>query len=96
VIVTFRVAIAHTQQVTRQVLARLASADDSLPRSSLQEAAGLRDREHFMSDHLNPLITAGLIEMTIPDKPRSRLQKYRLTADGRAWLDRHGRERGTP
>ncbi len=24
--------------------------------------------------------------MTIPAKPRSRLQKYRLTAKGRAWL----------
>jgi hypothetical protein len=24
--------------------------------------------------------------MTIPDKPNSRLQKYRLTAKGRTWL----------
>ncbi len=28
----------------------------------------------------------GLVEMAIPDKPTSRLQKYRLTAKGRALL----------
>jgi ATP-dependent DNA helicase RecG len=26
------------------------------------------------------------MEMTIPAKPQSRLQKYRLTEKGRAWL----------
>jgi len=35
---------------------------------------------------LKKLTLAGLIEMTIPDKPNSRLQKYRLTAKGRKRL----------
>jgi ATP-dependent DNA helicase RecG len=31
-------------------------------------------------------MTANLIEYTIPDKPTSRLQKYRLTEKGRTLL----------
>jgi ATP-dependent DNA helicase RecG len=74
---------------TRQVLAVLAEAREPLPRATLQEASGLRNREHFVGKHLNPLVAAGLIEMTIPDKPRSSRQRYRLTAAGRDFLTRH-------
>ena len=44
------------------------------------------DRTKFRNQVLNPLLDAGLIEMTIPDKPRSRLQKYRLTPKGQNLL----------
>ncbi len=53
-----------------------------MTRQQLQRALGLKDGEHFRKAYLQPALDAGLIEMTIPDKPRSSRQKYRLTAKG--------------
>jgi hypothetical protein len=55
-----------------------------MTRQQLQQALGLKDDEHFRRTYLLPALEAGLIEMTLPDKPRSSRQKYRLTAKGRA------------
>jgi ATP-dependent DNA helicase RecG len=49
-------------------------------------ALSLRDRRHFKEVYLESAMEADLIEMTIPDKPTSGNQRYRLTAKGRAWL----------
>ena len=38
------------------------------------------------NNYLKPLIVYGLIELTIPDKPNSQFQKYRLTEKGRKLL----------
>lgn len=50
----------------------------------LMTVAGRSNRTKFRDQVLRPLLAAGFIEMTVPDKPNSRLQKYRLTAKGRA------------
>ncbi len=42
-----------------------------------------KNRSKFREKVLNPLIKSGLLEMTIPDKPRSRHQKYQLTKAGK-------------
>lgn len=42
------------------------------------------DRTKFRKKYIYPLLDAGIIQMTIPDKPNSRNQKYRLTAKGLA------------
>jgi len=55
-------------------------------RSEAQAKLGLKGQANFRDRYLVPAMDADLIEMTIPDKPKSRLQKYRLTSKGRALL----------
>lgn len=50
------------------------------------DALRLNDRKHFRVAYLQPALDAGLIAMTIPDKPNSRLQKYRITEQGQTLL----------
>jgi len=70
-----------TPEVTPEV--RLVRAlVGEMTRQQLQRALELRDDEHFRKAYLQPALDAGLIEMTIPDKPRSSRRKYRLTAEG--------------
>ena len=52
-------------------------------RKELMDAIGLTGRDNFEKLYLHPSLEAGLIEMTIPDKPNSRMQKYRLTTAGK-------------
>lgn len=78
-------------QVTGQVLEFCRTPRKA---SEIQRLLGLRHRETFVNNHLRPLLEAGWIERTIPDKPQSRLQKYRLTpAGGRELENRTGREK---
>ena len=47
---------------------------------------GFKDKKNFVKNILRPAIEEELIEMTIPDKPRSRNQKYRLIDKGKALI----------
>ena len=78
-----------TEQVTEQVeRLMLALGDQTLSLQELMQVLGLSHRPNFLALHLRPAMEAGLLQMTIPDKPNSRLQKYKLTALGRQWLDK--------
>jgi ATP-dependent DNA helicase RecG len=70
-----------------QVAEILHNHGEPISRAELQKALALSDREHFSKEYLQPAIAVGLIEMTIPDKPRSSKQKYRLTTLAKAVLE---------
>lgn len=72
--------------VTPQVGHLLQVMKDAMSREELQDILRLQDRKSFRERYLRPALADGLIEMTIPDKPNSRLQRYRLTDKGRQWL----------
>jgi len=58
------------------------------PRSitDLMKSVGQTNRTRLRKQVLKPLIDAGLINMTIPDKPQSSKQKYVITNKGRKLL----------
>ena len=85
---------ASTRQVPGKYLASalqvanaLKTESKPMSRAELQQLLGLSDREHFSEEYLQPTLTSGLVEMTIPGKPRSSKQKYRLTALGEKVLE---------
>jgi hypothetical protein len=59
--------------------------EGEMPRSKIQELLGLADKKNFIKKYLVPAIQLGLVELTIPEKPNSRLQKYRLTNKGQTF-----------
>lgn len=72
--------------LSSKVIAILAAAMEPRNLAELQLAAGLKDRKNFRLKHLEPLVDIGWLQMTIPDKPRSSLQRYVLTGEGRTVL----------
>ena len=63
-----------------------AVSERDMSRSELLTGLGLANETRNARRHLNPLLEAGLIERTVPDRPNSRLQRYRITDAGRARL----------
>ena len=54
--------------------------------TEIRTRMGLQNATKFREKYLNPLIGIGVIKMTIPDKPNSRLQQYMLTEVGKGLL----------
>jgi predicted transcriptional regulator len=59
-----------------------------MTRQELQKKLNLLDKMHFLNSYLAPALEQGILERTLPDKPNSRLQKYRLTPKGKNYLEK--------
>ncbi|MCX6307684.1 MAG: transcriptional regulator, partial [Bacteroidia bacterium] len=57
--------------------------DGEKGRLELQHLLSLKDEKYFRNIFKQKALDLGLIEMTIPDKPTSGNQKYRLTVLGK-------------
>ena len=68
--------------VQRKVLAAL-KVGGVMSTSELAETVGISQPKDMRRRYLRLLLDMGLVEYTIPHKPNSRLQKYRLTEKGR-------------
>ncbi len=84
-------ALSRDQVGTKSGLSRdqvqvleLALESRSIP--ELMASSGRTSRTKFRDQVMAPLLEAGLLEMTLPDKPRSSKQQYRITAAGRSAL----------
>ena len=73
----------ETPQVTPQVERLLSVLEGEMSRQEILRALGLSDRKSLRQRYLSPALECGYVEMTRPDTPNARNQKYRLTGRGR-------------
>ena len=66
----------------------------ALSNANILEAFGLKSRRRLRETYIDPSLADGLVEPTIPEKPTSRLQKYRLREKGRMLLEQMEKEGG--
>ena len=64
----------------------LRALQQSQKREELLQRLGVKNQTKNFNRYMKPLQDAGWIEMTIPDKPNSRLQRYRLTGNSKKYL----------
>jgi ATP-dependent DNA helicase RecG len=68
-----------TEQVDEQdnrIISLIDFCSSPKSRKEMQEFIDIASREHFNKAFLVPLLESGQLQMTIPDKPNSRNQKY--------------------
>ena len=75
----------HQVQILRNCLTEKAIG-------TLMASVSRKDRTKFRNQVLKPLLQGGWLEMTIPDKPTSSKQKYRLTDKGQQLLAELGED----
>ncbi len=73
---------------TTQVGKVISVLEGEQSRGELMASLDLKNRMHFVKEYLQPSLEGGWIERTLPDKPNSRNQKYRLTEAGKSFKNK--------
>jgi Fic family protein len=70
----------ETQTASIQVKKLLSVMEKDVPYTTLElmDLVGLKSRVSFKQNYIDPALELGFIEMTIPDKPKSRNQRYKI------------------
>ena len=75
VILQVNKANAETCEYVKKML-DLMEYDVPYTSNNIMTGLGLKSKETLRKNYINPAIKSGLIRMTIPDKPKSRNQRY--------------------
>jgi predicted HTH transcriptional regulator len=79
-----RMTFPASEQVTEQVKKLIqVLSNNTLSTNEIMQFLGLKHRPTFLYDYLKSALDYGFVEMTLPDKPNSSLQKYRLSILGK-------------
>ena len=75
----------HVSEQATEVVKRIVLVlKGEMRRIEIQELLGLKHREYFRDNYIVPSLDSGYIEMTIPEIPTHKEQRYRLTSKGLA------------
>ena len=86
---TFEGAASRPESRPESIINRVLHSlvDNEYSKSQIAEAIGHKSISGKLNQRIRGLLSEGLVEYTIPEKPNSRLQKYRLTDAGRKYLE---------
>ena len=70
---------AQASDQVKRVIQNMEQQEYSL--TKLMALLGLSHRATFPKNYLTPALEAGVVECTLPDKPKSPKQKYKLKID---------------
>ncbi len=83
-------AISTTHDTTHDSLDFMHKSDrlvlvvsGEMNRGELMEKLKISNRVYFAKNYLKPVLESGYLEKTIPDKPQSKNQQYKLTRKGK-------------
>jgi Fic family protein len=66
---------ADTSEYVKKLL-KVMEYDVPYPATAIMKELGLKSRETFRKNYMNPAIEMGAVRMTLPDKPNSKNQRY--------------------